>query len=78
MLTLGSQIDWSIMIGRECEMIIIIILFFTIVTTYKFALICVKYIINIRLLKVMKMKNFYSGKRLLVTGTTGFLGKVLL
>lgn len=26
----------------------------------------------------MKLKQFYSGKRLLVTGTTGFLGKVLL
>lgn len=26
----------------------------------------------------MKMKEYYRGKRLLVTGTTGFLGKVLL
>jgi fatty acyl-CoA reductase len=26
----------------------------------------------------MKMRNYYEGKRLLVTGTTGFLGKVLL
>jgi len=24
------------------------------------------------------MKQYYNGKRLLVTGTTGFLGKVLL
>lgn len=26
----------------------------------------------------MKMKQYYKDKRLLVTGTTGFLGKVLL
>ena len=26
----------------------------------------------------MTLKEFYEGKRVLVTGTTGFLGKVLL
>ena len=26
----------------------------------------------------MTLKDYYSGKRILVTGTTGFLGKVLL
>lgn len=30
------------------------------------------------MLKEKKMNQYYQGKRLLVTGTTGFLGKVLL
>jgi FlaA1/EpsC-like NDP-sugar epimerase len=37
-------------------------------------------IINIKpkVEKKMRMKEYFIGKKLLVTGTTGFLGKVLL
>jgi len=39
---------------------------------------CYDLLIISQKLNKMKMKQYYSGKRLLVTGTTGFLGKVLL